>query len=204
MAMTKAGDSAAGRKWSLTRDAFDRLLAVLHPDRDTAAERYLEMRRNLVRLFEWRGCPTPDEYADETLMRCARKIGEGAEIHDLPSFSIGVGRMVFREMARERGREALPLSESVASLADTRPEPDTDLEKRVECLTRCLDQLPLESRSLILSYYQGERGGKIENRKGIAQLLGVPPNTLRMRALRVREKLQSCVEGCVNRGEVHL
>jgi hypothetical protein len=34
--------------------------------------RYLEIRRNLVRLFEWRGCSTPDEYADETINRCAK------------------------------------------------------------------------------------------------------------------------------------
>ena len=204
MALTNAGDGAARQKWSLTRDAFDRLLAALHPERDTAAERYLEVRRNLVRLFEWRGCSTPEEYADETLVRCARKIAEGAEIEDLAAYSIGVGRMVFREMARDRAREAVPLSDSVASVAGARPESDSDLEERVECLTGCLGQLSPEDRSLIVSYYQGEKGGKIENRKGIARLLGIPSNTLRMRALRLREKLQACVECCMSRGEVRL
>ena len=46
----------------------------------------------------------PDEYADETLMRCARKVAEGTEVHDLAAYSVGVGRMVFREMTRERAR----------------------------------------------------------------------------------------------------
>ena len=58
---------------ALTQPAFDGLLAVLGRDRDVAADRYLDIRRNLVRLFEWRGCTTPEEYADETINRCARK-----------------------------------------------------------------------------------------------------------------------------------
>ena len=55
-------ENAARQKWALTQDAFDGLLASLGDDRNAAADRYLEIRRNLVRLFEWRGCATPDEY----------------------------------------------------------------------------------------------------------------------------------------------
>ena len=79
-------EDAARQRWSLTQEAFDGLLASLGPDRDTAADRYLEIRRNLVRLFDWRGCSTPDEYADETINRCAKKIGEGEEIRDLATY----------------------------------------------------------------------------------------------------------------------
>src|SRR5581483_554976 len=50
---------------SLTQESFDGLLASLGNDHETAGRKYLEIRRNLVRLFEWRGCATPDEYADE-------------------------------------------------------------------------------------------------------------------------------------------
>src|SRR5215468_7352661 len=58
---------ATRQKWSLTQTAFDSLLACLDSNRDIAAERYLRMRRDLVRLFEWRGCYTADDYADETI-----------------------------------------------------------------------------------------------------------------------------------------
>jgi DNA-directed RNA polymerase specialized sigma24 family protein len=187
---------AARPKWSLTQEAFDGLLGSLGPDRDTAGGRYLEIRKNLVRLFEWRGCAMPDEYADETLNRCARKLGEGEEIRDLATYSIGVARMLFREMGRERVREARPLEEA--------PEPRTlpadpvdEGEVRADCLRRCLSQLSNENRDLILNYYQGEKGEKIKNRKGLTQLFGIPPNTLRMRALRVRERLQLCAEDCL-------
>src|SRR5438067_9481747 len=102
-------ENAARQKWSLTQAAFDALLASLGADRDLAADRYLEIRRNLVRLFEWRGCATPDEYADETINRCAKKIGEGEEIRDVAIYCIGIARMVLREMSRDRFQQARPL-----------------------------------------------------------------------------------------------
>src|SRR5689334_8182414 len=53
MAVSLMAD-AVRPKWTLTEEAFEGLLASIGPDRDAAAERYLEIRRNLVRLFEWR------------------------------------------------------------------------------------------------------------------------------------------------------
>ena len=47
------------QKWTLTQEAFDKLLVALGGDRDSAAEKYLEIRTNLVRFFEWRGCLVP-------------------------------------------------------------------------------------------------------------------------------------------------
>jgi hypothetical protein len=52
---------------------------------------------------------------------------------------------------------------------------------------------------MILKYYQGERGAKIENRKRLAEALSVPHNVLRNRAYRLRDRLQSCVEGCLKK-----
>ena len=190
--------SGPREKWSLTREAFDGLLALLGPDRDRAAETYLEIRRNLVRLFEWRGCSTPDEYADEAINRCARKIAAGEQIRDLPTYCIGVARMLLREMTRERARETRPLHEAADPRA-TSEEPADDGERRVACLKRCLTQLSPESRDLILSYYHGDKGDKIKNRKLLMERFAVPPNSLRMRALRVREALQLCSENCLER-----
>ena len=67
------------------------------------------------------------------------------------------------------------------------------------CLRNCLQTLSPDNRQLILQYYQGEKGEKIQNRKKLIERLGVPVNTLRMRALRLRERLQSCVEECLAR-----
>src|SRR3954453_12839243 len=138
-------ENAARQKWALTQEAFDSLLARLGADRDLAGNQYLEIRRNLVRLFEWRGCATPDEYADETINRCARKIGDGEEIRDVATYCIGVGRMVLREMSRDRSRQTRPLEE--APEPRTAPvEPEIGPEGRVECLRRCLGRLSPETR----------------------------------------------------------
>jgi hypothetical protein len=136
---------AARQKWSLTQEAFDGLLAALDSDRDTAADRYLEIRRNLVRLFEWRGCSTPDEYADETLNRCAKKIAEGEAIRDLPTYSIGVARMLLREITRERSRETLPLKDAPEPRT-LPPEPPGSEEGRLECL-RAVHESALTGKS---------------------------------------------------------
>jgi DNA-directed RNA polymerase specialized sigma24 family protein len=99
-------------------------------------------------------------------------------------------------MARDRRKEKSPLDE-VPELQSPASEPGTDPEHRVECLRRCLGQLSAENRDLILNYYQGEKGETINNRKRLMQMFGIPASTLRMRALRVRDRLQLCAENCL-------
>jgi len=191
-------EPAARHKWALTQEAFDALLAALGPDRDGAADRYLEIRRNLVRLFEWRACPAPDEYADETLNRCARKIGEGEEIRDVATYAIGIARMLLREMSRDRAKDTRRLED--APEPRTMPhEIDDESERRMDCMRKCLAQLTPEDRNLILHYYHGEKGNKIQNRKVLTQLFRIGASGLRMRALRLRQSLQLCSESCLQR-----
>ena len=184
---------ATRQKWSLTQNAFDGLLASLGPDRDIAATRYLGVRRDLVRLFEWRGCFTPDEYADETMNRCARKIAQGEQIRDLKTYSIGVARMLVREMARDHSRRERPLDEALEPCT-TPCESYNDREDRAEALRQSLDELSHDDRFLILNYYEGDKSERIKNRKMLSELFGVGASTLRMRALRIREKLQLCTK----------
>ena len=183
----------AGRqKWPLTQTAFDGLLACLDSDRDIAADRYLRIRRDLVRLFGWRGCHTPDDYADETMNRCARKIAQGEEIRDLAGYSIGVARMLLREMRRDSSRQACSLDETLEPCGW--PAVGSDLEHRVEALRLSLEELSHDDRFLILNYYEGDKSEKIKTRKMLSELFGIGPSTLRMRAMRIREKLQLCTQ----------
>lgn len=185
----------APQKWSLTSEAFDGLLSALDPNRELAGERYLELRRNLVQLFEWRGCPAPDEYADEALNRCARKIAQGEVIRDLATYAIGIGRMLAREMARDHAMAEFPLEHTREPSAP--PITPDDDAGRVNCLRRCLSELPVESRRLILGYYTGDKSEKIKNRKRLTDIFGIPSAALRMRALRLRERLQLCSDDCL-------
>lgn len=190
-------DVAARQKWTLTQEAFDRLLVALGGDRDSAAQKYLEIRSNLVRFFEWRACPFPEDHADETINRIAKRVAEGEEILNYSGYAVGVARLLLLEINKGRQREQLALAE-IGQASEVYEEKD-DGEHRLVCLRSCLETLTTDNRALILQYYQGEKGEKIQNRKKLMDQFGIPVNTLRMRALRLREKLQSCVEDCVGR-----
>ena len=186
--------SVTTRKWTLTQEAFDQLLGSFAPDRDTAAKKYLEVRDNLIRLFVWRGCPFPEDHADETFNRVARKISEGEEIRNAPAYVIGVARLLVLEIIKAHSRQREALDE----LQKSDVSEDTQSERRIECLQYCLRGLSPDNRELILQYYQGDKRAKIENRRQLSDRLGLAINSLRMRALRLREQLQTCVEECLN------
>jgi DNA-directed RNA polymerase specialized sigma24 family protein len=188
--------AAVRQKWTLTQEAFDRLLVALGGDRDSAAQKYLEIRTNLMRFFEWRGCSFPEDHADETINRMAKRVAEGEEILNYSGYAMGVARLLLLEINKGRQREQQALAEIGTSSEVYQEDPD-DSENRLVCLRSCLQTLSPDNRELIIEYYQGEKGEKIQNRKKLMDRFGIPVNTLRMRALRLRERLQSCVESCV-------
>jgi len=63
----------------------------------------------------------------------------------------------------------------------------------VEYLRECLRGLPKESRELIIEYYLEEGRAKIEDRKALAEKLGISLNALFSRAKRIRDRLEQCV-----------
>ncbi|NOT60846.1 MAG: hypothetical protein HOP19_11555 [Acidobacteria bacterium] len=188
------------RRWALTQDAFDMLLAAFDADRESAGKKYLELRSHLVRLFEWRGCPLPEDHADETVNRVARKLSEGEMIREPAQYAVGVARMLLLEIRKEQMKQQSAFGE--LAKAEVATYEFEELDPRVACLERCLKTLSPENRELILHYYQGEKGEKIENRKRLTDRFKIPVNTLRMRALRLRETLLECVENCVRKKSV--
>lgn len=188
---------ASRQKWTLTQEAFDKLLLALGGDRDSGSQKYLEIRTNLTRFFEWRGCSFPEDHADETINRVAKKVAEGEEILNPSGYAMGVARLLLLEIIKGRQREQSALTE-LGTASEVYVDSD-DGEERLTCLKQCLQTLSPDNRDLILQYYQGEKSEKIRNRKKLLERLGVPVNTLRMRALRLRERLQGCVEECVGR-----
>lgn len=185
------------RKWYLTQEAFDRFLSLLDLDRDRAGEIYETLRRNLIQLFIWRGCRDPEDHADETINRVIRKIDEGEEIRDLISYAHGVARRLLLEIFKQQEREQIGIDELPPLAAQ--PEQEDDREHAVLCLRRCLNRLPEESRRLIVQYYQGEKNAKIENRKRLAESLSITLNALRYRAFDLRQRLEGCIERCMER-----
>ena len=194
--VTSTKRTSATGKYAITQQAFDKLLVCLASDRNEAGVQFEVIRSKLVRFFEWRSVLTPDEYADETLDRVARRIDEGQEVNNLRGYIYGVARMVLKEEIREREREFVPLDEIGDRIPEEPPAPP-EPEAREVCFDRCLDKLAPESKSLILDYYQEERRAKIELRQQLAERLRIPPNALRIRAHRIRINLEKCIINCL-------
>jgi len=183
-------------RWSLTEEALDMLLAAFSPDQDEATRTYLSTYGKLVHFFEWHACTDPESLVDTTFNRVARKIMEGQAIDNLIGFVYGVARLVFMETRREQERSAVPLDDINLKAHAAVPENDTR-ETRLNCLDRCLEKQPPESRALILDYYNQETPAK-DIRKQLAAKLGIPLNALRIRAHRIRLDLEKCVEQCLS------
>ena len=179
---------------SLNRAALEALLARLDADPVRAAERYRELHRKISRLYEWRGCARADELADETLDRVALKLEAGLEIRSIESYAGRVAWLVFREIVRreQRQRTALESGDWPVSTAETEPQDDT-LRR---CFGLCLGQLNDGQRQLLLRYYEDKGNAKIENRKRLAEELGLAASALRLRMHRQRQQLESCVGRC--------
>lgn len=172
---------------------FDALLAQLDADPILAEAAFAQLRRALVRFFDWRGVGVPEDAADETIDRIARRLTEGLEVQDITDYALGIARLVLRETWRTRRFETL--GDSGALQVAARPEPERAEEPEVATqLDRCLAELPESSRTLVLDYYAGAPGrDKIESRRALAQTHGLTDNALRSRVQRLRDRLEECV-----------
>jgi DNA-directed RNA polymerase specialized sigma24 family protein len=184
-------------KWVLTESAFQRLVNWLDENSESRGERYVVIRRRLVQYFDRKNCSSPQELADETLNRVARRLEEEGEIVDsTPSqFCFNIARYIFLESLRRREHNE-PLPEDLSHSPQFQEEGEWE-NLRSNCLQKCLQTLEHEDRIVILGYYQGERRARIENRKLIATKLGVSMNALTIRACRIRIKLESCIRKCL-------
>lgn len=175
----------------ISQEQFDLLLDWLDPDREKAGTRYEWIRKRLIKIFVCRGSATPEELADKTINRVARKLPEIRPTYsgDPARYFSGVASNIFRESLR---KDKVP----VIGMPETAP-PDEDEERIRTCFEKCIAELPPTDRDLVLSYYQQEKKAKIDHRKDLAARLGLGMNALRIRACRIRSGLQECVEKCI-------
>ena len=193
------------KDWTLTQDAFERLLAAFDADRDCAGQRYESTRLKLIEFFEARGSNSPAEHADETINRVARRLDEGERPQNLNAYFYGVARLLLKEAFRGLGKEPIALDLAPAPPFGTDDEEHErrrlQEERRLECFEVCLRKLSNVSRELIVEYYREEKGFKIEQRKLQADTLNLSLNALRLRACRIRTALCDCINTCMARFE---
>lgn len=204
------------KDWELSYSPFHQLLKWFDEGEDSSGQKYLEMRRRLVLYFDRKNCLSPDELADETFNRVARRLEEeGAIVTDSPAhYCYIVARFVLLEALRKQQREE-SLDEKLSTqswgrIHEPTPTPDVELaayderqerEQRSSCLDSCISALEPHDRQLIIDYYRGNQRAKIENRNAIAAQMGLTKNALCIRACRIRDKLDLCVKKCLDARE---
>ncbi|MCY7376349.1 MAG: hypothetical protein LH472_10315 [Pyrinomonadaceae bacterium] len=192
------------KNWAITASAFERLLTWLDAGENSDGRNYLEMRRRLVYYFDRKNCLTPDDFADETLNRVARRLEETETIEsETPAkFCYITARFVFMESLRGTDKKSVPLDDVLRQskanqfAAAERDEEKEIKEKMLDCLEHCTGELEAANRDIIVGYYYGEERIKIENRRALAGKLGISTNALSIRACRIRDKLELCIGKC--------
>jgi DNA-directed RNA polymerase specialized sigma24 family protein len=181
--------SPARKLNDLRQDDFDRLLFWLDADRERAGQLYEKIRRRLIAILASRGCAEAEALADETIDRVSRRVADiqATYVGDRAIYFLGVMNNVHHEYLKRP-----PPPRLVAT--------DDDVEKKERihmCLDNCLGKLAPHARELIQQYYAENKRAKIDLRKVIARKLQINSSTLRLRALRIRSKLQECIQQCM-------
>jgi len=155
------------------------------------------MRGRLVEYFGRRDCDSPEDLADETLNRVARRLEETGVVDDgAPArYCYIVAKFVFLESLRRR--QMAPVDQGGQAVAAKVADDRVENERTFACLERCLQSCSATDRDMILDYYRTTSGSAPENRRQLAQKLGITANSLAIRACRVRSRLEGCVRACV-------
>jgi DNA-directed RNA polymerase specialized sigma24 family protein len=113
------------------------------------------------------------------------------EIQSLHAYVSGVARILVKECHARRQREQGMLEEFRNRAVQV--EGPGDIEQAIQDLEDCLEHFSPAQRRLLVRYYEGDHGERILNRKKLAEELGMLPNALRNRALRLRALLENCM-----------
>jgi DNA-directed RNA polymerase specialized sigma24 family protein len=188
---------------TLTADSFSLLLAALDPDESRAAEKYETLRYKLVNLLTWRGCSgsDADDLADHTLDRVAAKMAEGEVVENVGAYAASVARFILLEHSRRKREDAVG-----DDLPEIAVDPDLEIlrdrDDRLDCLRECIaSTIPNPAdQKIIIGYYDTETNEKNKHaRKRLAESLGMSIGALKVKACRLRDKLERCVNDCVAR-----
>jgi DNA-directed RNA polymerase specialized sigma24 family protein len=174
----------------VTQEKFAGFLEWLCPGGQGAGEEYERLRFRLFTFFTQRRCRFPEELADETINRVMLKVAE-VNVKNKLAYCYGVAKNVCRESLRKERAHL-----SIDEVTPVAPAP-AEQSLSGECLDRCLAELPPESRNLILDYFSEVKLAKIELHRRISESFQLTQTALRMRVMRIKQKLKVCVQECI-------
>lgn len=181
---------------TLDAAAFAGLLARLHDDPQRAGDVYEDLRHTLLRFFEWRGVVAADTAADEALDRLGRRLSAGETVIDVRAYVLGIARMVALEHHRRPESRHVPLDPPAEQRLVAPAETPGD-DARMPCFDGCIAALAPDVREFIVGYYSDAGRARIHARAELARRHQLSANALRLRAQRVRDRLEDCIGRCL-------
>jgi len=188
----------------VSANAFELLLERLDNDPVEAAEQYELLRLKLIKCVSWKGCPESqaDALADTVLDRVAIKIHKGEQIQNITAYACEVLRFVWLEHSRRQKEDTTPGDDFPEIAVQPEIAILEDPDVRMNCLRICLNEVvpDKDDRKLIVGYYDADESRKNkEQRKDLAAKLGLTMTTLKVKACRIRARLETCINECVSR-----
>ena len=184
-----ASNSFAQVQLGSAAESFERFLCWLGPDPESAGRKYESIRSRLIKMFSARQCVFPEDLADATFERVARKLANLTNYTGDPArYFYGVARKIYLEYQHEIATVQRRLRLHYSIPGDTGTE---ELEQQLEQLDDALNSIPISDRELILKYYTGTGRNKIELRRTLAEQMGFAPNALRLRVFRIRREIRN-------------
>ncbi|MCD9189216.1 MAG: hypothetical protein LUM44_22560 [Pyrinomonadaceae bacterium] len=183
------------------KEDFDAFLNWLSPDSEEAGKEYEQIRKGLIRFYDFRGCSDLEFLADETINRVIWKFSSLDLSKNTRKITIfyNFGFYVFREYIKHFTEKEVQLDPDW-EVEDNNPQyPEDSDNNGLNCLDKCLDKLSPNEKRLILTYYSEEKSAKTLVRKNLANELNIKLETLHVRACRIKESLRNCVEECVKK-----
>lgn len=178
-------------KKEITPSMFAGFLAWLSPDAEMAGEEYERLRFRLFNFFSNRNCRFAEELTDETINRVIMKI-DAEVIENKMAFVYGFARNIFLESLRKE-KDHLNIDE--LKIPEKPKEAETDFSG--DCLDGCLNEFSKENKDLILEYFSETKQAKIDLHKQLCQALKLTQTALRMKIVRLKQKLKICLENCM-------
>ncbi len=181
---------------TISKSDFESFLHMLDPNVDKAGEKYLELRAGLESFFEWRDCENIEELTDIVFDRLTKKIIEGEKIENIKAYSVSIAKFVVMEHKRKL-LKTVELVETHTKSDLAEDFESTDLKKKkLECLRKCLSNLPEKKRDFLIEYYNTEEATMIDKRRKLADKLQLNLNSLRIQVSRMKSVLEKCTKEC--------
>jgi len=184
----------------------EQLFPYLDANEQRAWERYGTICCKLITFFENKITVDPVDCLNKTFDRVVENISKG-KIDQIPiedNYFLKVAWYIFKESWRKaQNTESIEdLSEGKIPPTDTEEEEDENLERvkkeqRLECLDKCMKELPENLQKLIINFHKCSGAEGIRIRKKMAKKLKITGNALRIKANRIRAKLGICLDNCL-------